>query len=57
MGIPEGEERQKGAESLIKEIIAENFPNPGKELVIQYMKLRELLITSIQKNLLQDTLC
>ena len=31
MGIPEGEERERGTESLFKEIIAENFPNLGKE--------------------------
>ena len=35
MGIPEAEEREKRAESLFKEIIAENFPNMGKELGIQ----------------------
>ena len=34
MGIPEGDEREKGAENLFKEIIAENFPNLGKELDI-----------------------
>ena len=34
MGVPEGEEREKGSESLFKEIIAENFPNLGKELDI-----------------------
>ena len=33
-GISE-EEREKGAESLFKEIIAENFPNLGKKLDIQ----------------------
>ena len=31
IGIPEGEERERGTESLFKEIIAENFPNLGKE--------------------------
>ena len=35
MGIPDGKERKKGAENLLKEIIAENFPNKGKELDIQ----------------------
>uniref|UniRef100_A0A9L0SYR7 L1 transposable element RRM domain-containing protein n=1 Tax=Equus caballus TaxID=9796 RepID=A0A9L0SYR7_HORSE len=35
IGIREGEEREKGAESLFKEIIAENFPNLGKELDLQ----------------------
>ena len=32
-GIPE-EDREKGAESLFKEIIAENFPDVGKELYV-----------------------
>ena len=30
IGLAEGEEREKGAESLVKEIVAENFPNLGK---------------------------
>ena len=34
-GVPEGEEREKGAESLFGKIIAENFPNMGKERDIQ----------------------
>ena len=29
--IPEGEEKQNGTGNLFKEIIAENFPNLGKE--------------------------
>ena len=40
MGIPEGEEREKEAESLFKGIIAENFPNLGKELDIQVHKAK-----------------
>uniref|UniRef100_A0A9L0TTE6 L1 transposable element RRM domain-containing protein n=1 Tax=Equus caballus TaxID=9796 RepID=A0A9L0TTE6_HORSE len=32
IGIPEGEEKEKGAEGLFKEIIAENFPNLGREM-------------------------
>ena len=35
MGIPQGEEREKGTESSFKEIITENFLNLGKELDIQ----------------------
>ena len=35
LGIPEEEEREKGAESFFKEIIAENYPSLGKELDIQ----------------------
>ena len=31
IGFPEGEEREKGAENIIEHIIAENFPNLGRE--------------------------
>ena len=33
--IPEGGKREKGVESLFKEIVAENFPNLGRDLDIQ----------------------
>ena len=33
IGVPEGEKREKGPEKIFKEIIAENFPNSGKEIV------------------------
>ena len=33
IGVPEGEEREKGPEKILEEIIAENFPNLGKETV------------------------
>ena len=29
--MPEGEEKEKGPEKIFEEIIAENFPNMGKE--------------------------
>ena len=35
MGIEETEERKKGIESLLKQIIIENFPNIWKELDLQ----------------------
>ena len=35
LGAPEGEEREKGPEKIFEEIIAENFPNMGKEIVNQ----------------------
>ena len=35
IGIPEGEEREKGAENLFEEITPENFLNLGKETEIQ----------------------
>ena len=33
IGVPEGEEREKGPEKILEEIIAENFPNMGKEII------------------------
>ena len=35
-GVPEEEQREKGAGSLFEQIIAENFPNLGKEADIQF---------------------
>ena len=34
-GFPEGEDREKGPETVLEETTAENFPNMGKEIVIQ----------------------
>ena len=31
IGVPEGEEREKGTEKIFQEIIAKNSPNMGKE--------------------------
>ena len=31
IGVPEGEEREKGPEKIFEEIIVENFPNMGEE--------------------------
>ena len=41
IGVPEGEEREKGTEKIFQEIIAENFPNMGKEPFTQIQKLNE----------------
>ena len=35
IGVPEGEEREKGPEKILEEIIAENVLNMGKETVTQ----------------------
>ena len=35
IGVPEGEEREKETERIFQEIIAENFPNMGKESLTQ----------------------
>ena len=34
-GVPEGEERQKEPEEILKEITTKNFPNTGKEILTQ----------------------
>ena len=41
-GVPEGEEREKGPEKIFKEIIAENFPNMGKEIVNQVQEVQRV---------------
>ena len=33
IGVPEEEEQEKGPEKIFEEIIAENFPNMGKEII------------------------
>ena len=33
IGVPEEEEKKKGTEKIFEEIIVENFPNMGEEIV------------------------
>uniref|UniRef100_A0A9L0S0R4 Uncharacterized protein n=1 Tax=Equus caballus TaxID=9796 RepID=A0A9L0S0R4_HORSE len=47
-GIPEREEGRK-EQSLFKEIIAESFPNLGKELDMQVHEAKKILITSTKR--------
>ena len=35
IGVPEKEEKKKGYEKIFEELIVENFPNMGKEIVNQ----------------------
>ena len=35
IGVPEGEDKEKGTEKIFQEIIAEKFPNMGKESLTQ----------------------
>ena len=35
IGVPEGEEREKGPKKIFEEIIVENFPNMGKKIATQ----------------------
>ena len=40
--VLEGKERQKGPEKTFEEIIAENFPNMGKETVNQVQEVQSI---------------
>ncbi|KAF0886306.1 LORF1 protein, partial [Crocuta crocuta] len=48
IGIPEEEDRGKGTEGGFEQIIAENFPNLGKETDIE---IQEAQITPLRRNL------
>ena len=41
--VLEGEQREKGLEKILEEIIAENFPNMGKEIINQVQEARRVL--------------
>ena len=42
IGVPEGEEREKGPEKIFEEIIVENFPNMGKDIVNQVQEVQRV---------------
>ena len=42
IGVPEGEERQKGPEKIFEEIIVRNFPNMGKEIATQVQEVQRV---------------
>ena len=42
IGVPEGEEREKGPEKIFEEIIVENFPNMGHEIATQVQEAQRL---------------
>ena len=42
IGVPEGEEREKETEKTFQEIIAENFPNMGKESLTQIQEAQRV---------------
>ena len=41
-GVPEEEEKKKGTEKVSEEIIVENFPNMGKEIVTQVQEAQRV---------------
>ena len=42
IGVPEGEEREKGPEKIFEVIIVENFPNMGKEIATQVQETQRV---------------
>ena len=42
IGVPEEEEKKKGTEKIFEEIIVENFPNMGKEIVNQGQEVQRV---------------
>ena len=42
IGVPEGEEREKGPEKILEEIIVKNFPNMGKEIATQVQEAQRV---------------
>ena len=42
IGVPEEEQKKKGTEKIFEEIIVENFPNMGKEIVNQVQEVQRV---------------
>ena len=42
IGVPEEEEKKKGYDKFFEEIIVENFPNMGKEIVNQVQEAQRV---------------
>ena len=42
IGVPEEEERKKSTEKIFEEIIVENFPNMGKQIVNQVQEAQRV---------------
>ena len=42
IGVPKEEEKKKGTEKICEEIIVENFPNMGKEIVNQVQEAQRV---------------
>uniref|UniRef100_A0A8D1UFI0 L1 transposable element RRM domain-containing protein n=1 Tax=Sus scrofa TaxID=9823 RepID=A0A8D1UFI0_PIG len=42
IGVPEGEEREKGTEKIFQETIAKNFPNMGKDPLTQIQEAQQV---------------
>ena len=45
IGVPEEEEKENESEEILEEIIVENFPNMGKEIVNQVQEVQRVPYT------------
>ena len=43
IGVPEEEDKKKGHEKMLEEIIVENFPKVGKEIITQVQETQRVL--------------
>ena len=50
IGVPEGEEREKGPKKILEEIRVENFPNMGKEIASQVQEAMRSLRTAMKSS-------
>ena len=42
IGVPEEEDKKKGHEKILEEIIVENFPKMGKEIITQVQETQRV---------------
>ena len=49
IGVPKGEEREKGAKKVFEEVIDKNFPNLGKEALIQFEKAHRIPLSEVSQ--------
>ena len=55
IGVPEEEEKKKGSEKIFEDIIVENYPNTGKEVVNQLQEAQRLPYRINPRRTHQDT--
>ena len=55
IGVPEKEEKKKKAEKIFEEIIVENFPNMGNEIVTQVQEAQRVPYRINPKRTRRDT--
>ena len=51
IGVPEEEDRKKGHEKILEEIIAENFPKMGKEIATQVQETQRVPKPRVQNRI------